>query len=456
MAVSWSIDQVLALAPDASSAKSGKDLAAPRKWSLLGASDVCVWGEIQGSGKDPYRTCIDPGEPAFKCTCPSRKFPCKHSLGLFLILSQQPGALTDKEPPPWAAEWLAKRAQKAEKKAAQAAAPAEPPDPEAAAKAAAAAEKRAVAREAKVAAGLEDLEVWLRDLVRSGFAALPGKTSGFWETPAARLVDAQAPGLARRVRELDGITATGDRWPTRLLERLALIHLACEAWPRMNALAPTTQADLRAVIGFTEKQDDILAQAAVRDRWLVLGQRVEEEDRLRVQRTWLCGAQTRRSALCLTFAAANQPLDTSLVPGTVIDADLAFFPSACPLRVLVKERHGDPSQLQPETAAFPHATVAEAVAFAAESFIANPWLEQVPFGLSGVTPLWLDESWLARDSAGQALPLNVTDEQGWRLAAVAGGHPVALAGEWDGESLRPLSVWAEGRFSQVARRQIQS
>lgn len=96
MAASWNTEQVLALAPDASSAKSGKDLSAPRKWKSLGANDACGCGEIQGSGKSPYQTSIDLSEPAFKCTCPSRNFPCKHGLGLFLILAQQPGAMTQR------------------------------------------------------------------------------------------------------------------------------------------------------------------------------------------------------------------------------------------------------------------------------------------------------------------------------------------------------------------------
>src|SRR3954468_8235398 len=97
----WTPEQVLALAPDASSAKSGKDLSTPRKWLTLGVNDTCAWGSIQGSGKNPYQTSIDFTGPAFKCTCPSRKFPCKHGLGLFLILAQQPGAVTEKEPPQW-------------------------------------------------------------------------------------------------------------------------------------------------------------------------------------------------------------------------------------------------------------------------------------------------------------------------------------------------------------------
>ena len=97
--MAWNVEQILALAPDPSSAKAGKDLSAARKWKTLGLSAACAWGSVQGSGKDPYQTCIDLAEPAFKCTCPSRKFPCKHGLGLGLILAQQPAALTETEPP---------------------------------------------------------------------------------------------------------------------------------------------------------------------------------------------------------------------------------------------------------------------------------------------------------------------------------------------------------------------
>ena len=444
VAMPWTVEQVLALAPDASSAKSGKDLSAARKWTTLGANDVCAWGAIHGSGAKPYQTSIDFTGPAFKCTCPSRKFPCKHGLGLFLILAQQPAALTEKSPPAWVTEWIAKRVEKEDKKAAKAAAPETPPDPEAAAKAAAAAERRAAARESKVSAGMNDLAIWLKDLVRAGFAALPSKASSFWETPAARLVDAQAPGLARRISALDGVSTTGEGWPTRLLREAALLHLARESWSRIDALPSGTQADLRATLGFTISQEEVLAQTGVRDHWLVAGRRVEEEERLRVQRTWLFGRKTKRPALCLSFSAGpNQPLDVSLVPGNTIEAELAFFPSAWPLRALVKQRFGSPQDSLPD---LPHATIAETNAFASQAFATNPWLERVPLALGAVRPLKRGDEWIVSDEAKQCLPLTVPENKAWQILALSGGRAIALTGEWDGEQLSPLSVWAEGRF----------
>jgi hypothetical protein len=105
------MEQVLALAPDANSAKAGQQLSSLKHWGLLGQQKSMVWGECQGSGKLPYRTQIDLSEPAFRCTCPSRKFPCKHALGLFLIFASDPTQLSDHSRPDWVQEWLEKRSQ---------------------------------------------------------------------------------------------------------------------------------------------------------------------------------------------------------------------------------------------------------------------------------------------------------------------------------------------------------
>jgi hypothetical protein len=240
MPINWTTEQVLALAPDPASAKAGKDLAGQRKkWDGLGQDERAAWGQCQGSGSKPYQTKIDLSEPAFSCSCPSRKFPCKHGLGLFLLLVQQPAGFAGGSPPAWVADWLASRAKKGEDKARkaeqkqQAAA-----DPEQARKLAEQQAKRAAERQAKVDAGMNDLARWLGDLARRGLAAARGEPYSFWEGPAARLVDAQAPGLARQVRELAGVCTTGDGWQDRLLERVGRLHLLVEGYRRLDSLPP--------------------------------------------------------------------------------------------------------------------------------------------------------------------------------------------------------------------------
>src|SRR4051794_17368490 len=116
MTVALTAAQVLALAPDTSAAAAGRGLAAPRHWVTLGRADGLAWGECKGSAKLPYQTAVDLAGPAFKCSCPSRKFPCKHGLGLLLLLEAQSNAFAEADPPEWVTSWLAGRAKRAEPK----------------------------------------------------------------------------------------------------------------------------------------------------------------------------------------------------------------------------------------------------------------------------------------------------------------------------------------------------
>ena len=442
MPKTYTAEQILALAPDAAAAQAGKGLATARKWQTLGRDDRSVWGECQGSGAKPYQTRLDLDEPAFKCSCPSRKFPCKHALGLFLLFADQSSLFKEAAPPAWVAEWLASRDQREQKQAEKQAEKAARPVDEAAQA------KRAASRDAKVETGLRDLDLWLHDLIRNGLATAATQPLNFWLNPAARLVDAQAPGLARRVRDLATLPASGEGWQDRLLQRLSQIHLLIESYRRLEALAPEMQAEVRTQIGWTQDQDQVLNAAGVRDQWWVLGQRVQEEDRLRVQRTWLWGQTTAWPALILNFAYGAQPFsEMSLMPATTIDATLAYFPAAFALRALIKDQ---PVMVDSHAAPLGFATLADAFAAYAEALIRNPWLDRYPFTLQNVWPIQRNDFWYLRDQVGHTISLSPYSVQGWTLFALSGGQPITVSGEWNGEALWPLSVWANDRFVQVS------
>src|SRR5437016_48024 len=107
----WSADQVLSLAPDAAAQRAARSLAGDKGWCESGVSagevPPTVWGLCQGSGVQPYQTCVDLTEPAYRCSCPSRKFPCKHTLALLLRWTS--GAAPDAPAPAWVHEWQASR-----------------------------------------------------------------------------------------------------------------------------------------------------------------------------------------------------------------------------------------------------------------------------------------------------------------------------------------------------------
>jgi len=436
-------EQVLALAPDAASIKAGQGLSNPGKWVSLGRDDRAVWGECQGSGKNPYRTQADLTGPAFQCSCPSRKFPCKHGIGLLLLLAATPARVSETAAPAWVAEWLTKRQASAEKKAAKAEAEDAPVDPETVAKREADRTKRAAKREDRVRAGLIDLETWLGDLARQGLAHAKQQPAQYFDTIAARMIDAQAPGIARRLREWPGVFASGDGWADRALAEAGTLRWLLHGFSRLDTLPEGLGASVRQAIGWTTAEQELEGAELQRDRWQVIGQIVEEEDRLRVQRTWLIGEETRRPALCLSFAATNQPLDLSLIPGTVIEASVAYYPSGAPLRALVRERHGEPKAL---VNAIGCETFAEALQRTAELLAGDPWLERTPCLVRECLPLRRDDTWWLCDRDGAIVPLARQFPHAWALLALSGGAPVTVFGEWDGHALHPLSTIAGERF----------
>jgi hypothetical protein len=360
---------------------------------------------------------------------------------LFLLLANQPQAFTEKSPPAWVNEWLESRFKRAEQKAEKQQAADKPIDEAAQA-------KRATAREAKVTAGVQELELWLRDLVRNGLAAAQTQPPQFWERMAARLVDAQAPGLARLVREMGGTAASGANaanskcWQGRLLERASKLHLLIEGYKRIQGLPEENQADIRANVGWTINQEELLTQLGIRDRWLVAGSRVEQEERLRVQRVWLWGETTNRAAMILHFAHGHQPLDASLVTGTKFEAELVFYPGAYALRALVKERF---SEIEQADTLPGYETIFAAVAAYAAAMARNPWIEQFPILLTNVTPVRRNDVWALNGGDEHVLPIH-SSVDAWAILAISGGHPLALFGEWDGDFLWPLSAWAENEL----------
>lgn len=422
-------EAVLALAPDDASAKAARGLVAPARWPLRGADERAVWGECQGSGSKPYQTQVDLAGPAFRCTCPSRKFPCKHGLALLLMKVQDGAAFSAGPPPAWVAEWLASRAEKAQQQEARAAARTDaPPDPDAGAGAIA---KREAQRWQRIEAAGEDLSRWLADQLAQGLGALNAGATAAWATMAARLVDAQAPGLAQRVREAaDGI----GEGPERTLARLALLQLACDGLARRAALPPAEQADLRMLLGWPLDRADVLAQgSAVADRWCVLAVALDErEPRLTERRVWLHGRASGRRALLLEHAFAGKGFEQGWVAGVDVEASLVFYPSAAPLRAVCDAPAVAGIGTLPD-AEDEWQRIAERVA-------AQPFVPLHPL-------LWRDavllhaEGWLAV-AGGRALPLAIDPGDAWALQARGGGRPLQLAGEWDGRRFAPLTAWA--------------
>jgi hypothetical protein len=455
--VRWTAEQVLALAPDAASRKAGSRLGVAGPWSAAGTDEGAVWGLCKGSGGKPYQTVVaihdgggtdapaDSGVssgPGYKCTCPSRKFPCKHALGLLLLWGAGEGAVPlVEQPPDWAGPWLSARRERAGRRAggqqaADRTGDGRTADP-------AAARKRAERRAERIAAGASDLEQRLTDLVRGGLAGADRAGYGAWDETAARMVDAQAPGLAARVRELGAVAGSGTGWPARLLEECALLHLLDRAYLGVTDLPAPLAATVRTRVGVPTDTAELLAaeEALVRDRWLVLAQQDSDDGRLTTRRIWLHGEESRRVALLLSFGAAGRAPDLRLPTGLVLDARLAYYPGAQPLRAALGEQYAAPAA----GGVPPGSAVGAALAAYGEVLADDPWVESWPVVLSGVVPIPGPGGWQLADADGDdAVPVDPRCHERaglWRMVSVSGGKPVSVFGECGHRGFTPLTAW---------------
>ncbi|GAA3374565.1 SWIM zinc finger family protein [Streptomyces sannanensis] len=445
----WTAEQVLALAPDAASSKAGSRLGVAGPWSEAGCAPGAVWGLCKGSGSKPYQTVVDTAGLAYKCSCPSRKFPCKHALGLLLLRATDERAVPDGAAPDWAEQWLEERRQRTEKRGAEGSPTSGgPSDPEAA-------RRRAERRAERVTAGAMELEQRLADLLRGGLAAVEQGGYGHWEETAARMVDAQAPGLASRVRELGAIPGSGPGWPVRLLEECALLHLLDHAWLNRDHLPKPLAATVRTRIGLPVSAEG----TAVRDSWLVLAQYDTQDGKLTTRRAWLYGQRSQRTALVLDFGAAGRAPGLALPVGLAIDAELTPYPGAGQLRAALGERFGAPAPIE---APPPGHSAAEALDLYGRALRDDPWLDFWPVTLSGVIPIPAEDGWQLADAwgspraegpgGGSALPVPsaALSRSGlWKLAAISGGAPVTVFGTCGHRGFTPLAAWAQGTAETV-------
>ena len=228
-----------AAAPSAEAARNGRGLVLKGKFANLSVSDdgTLLFGECQGSGKEPYRCSCDfarPEQPTHRCNCPSRQFPCKHCLGLLYAYAQgKPFA-----PAPVPDDLRARREKvqaRAEKKHAEASQPRQ-------------VNKSALAK--KVKAQLDGIDVLRRltlDLVRVGVGNMNAKLARQTEEQAAQLGNAYLPGAQSALYADTKLFAgdhgqVADRPPAR---REAVYGEALDQLGRLHALVKQGRAYLQ-------------------------------------------------------------------------------------------------------------------------------------------------------------------------------------------------------------------
>src|SRR5262249_28605998 len=308
--MSLTLQRIEGLAPDQASLAAARKLLKPSGWPTLAEGEGLIWGECQGSGGTPYRVGVSEADAGYKCTCPSRKFPCKHTLALMWMRADRAASFAPAPIPEWVKDWLSRRrgtskaASKSEDEAERTKSRpsirlTEIPeaganvDPKAEQRAAAARERNRLEREAAVLAGLEDLDTWLSDQVQHGMANFVAQTAQACRTIAQRLVDAKASGLAGRLDALSArlFTLPGPMRPSAAIRELGQVHLISQAYRRATQLPELLAADAKQAVGWSVTREALLSDTEalrVSAKWRVFAVLSEAQpDRLRRVETWL-------------------------------------------------------------------------------------------------------------------------------------------------------------------------
>ena len=453
----WTVEQIAAVAPSSKSVAAAEPLAAATRWSALGGDERALWGRCRGSGAEPYDTTVDHVEVAWRCTCPSRKLPCKHALALLLLWVR--GGVPDASRPESVASWIARRDQRtaAEGRSGASDVASEQPGPGSPGESDAPAtntpsptdrdalDKSRNDRVARMMEGLTELDRWLEDRMRTGLADPALARYNTWDQLAARLVDARAGALANRVRRLAGLVGASPEWHAEVLAELGTLHLLSQAGRRLPELPGPLADAVATASGWQVRQADVLAGVPDTDEWFVAGRSDVREDRIEVRRLWLRGTQSGRWAMLLSFAAYQQSLDDSFSVGTIVHADLHRYPGGS-LRALAGRRYADPLPFaRPEAI-----SIAEACDQIGAAVAEQPWLERYPATVSA-SPSVLDGRWVLTDATG-SLPLQGDVRTLATLLAAASDGPVTITVEWTPWGVQPLTVHLVDRTLDVGPR----
>lgn len=473
----WEIEQVEAIAPSAAAVTAAQGLASPANWRAVGANERALWGAYQGSGAEPYETVVDHVHVGFACTCPSRKFPCKHALALLLLWVR--GQVPETLAPARVESWIVRRGGPGHGSVGSGGAmapqagnesnsgsgtglnndsnssPNPDPAPNPVDESPTDRDSARNDRVKRMEAGLTELDRWLDDRIRTGLSDPSLAQYSTWDLLAARLVDAQAGSLANRIRRLAGLVGASPDWHGDVLAELGMLHLLSQAGRHLGSL-PSPLADAVATsVGWQVRQADVLAGVPDTDQWVVAGRSDTREDRIEVRRYWLRGASSGKWALVLSFAAYRQSLDTSLTVGSVIDVDLHRYPGNA-LRAIVGAYHAP--HRHDATLGYdrpPAITVAEACDEIGQMLVGEPWLDRLPVTLRAALT-WAGGQWVLTDDSG-SLPVveperSLIDSGISTLLAVGGGAPLDVTVEWTRHGVLPLTIHLADRSIDIGPR----
>ncbi len=387
-------EEILDISPDSASTKNAQKLYNKTKW-IVKKSQRAIWSEIYGSGKKPYLTQIDIGSLAFKCSCPSRKFPCKHGLALGLYLASHGiESITQDSEPIWVEEWINKRTKKRQEK------PKEVKSPEKL-------KENLEAKWEKASKDIEVLEMWLLDNMKLGILNFPNYDYSYWQELRKRMVDIKLSGINIFFTLLEEIDYEAE-WEESVLLILSDLYLLIESIKRYKTLEENFKNELERLLGWSlSKQKLLLDEKAtiIDDTWMVVGVDIDKSESLTSRKVYLYGIKNNKWAYILEFSHGGSYFEDQFTKGSFIKAKLVFDSGVLQIRAYLKERDTTPSKIDYNLIK-PIESIQLAYQYYKKRKIIFPWLFEQPLFIAQCNIVKHSKRYYLVDKENSVIALN--------------------------------------------------
>jgi len=391
-------EYILGISPDASSTKNANKIFSTTKWSVY-RSDRAVWCEIYGSGKKPYLTQLDIQNIAFKCSCPSRKFPCKHSLALGLYIADRGlDTIGMSDEPLWVKEWIDKRVAKAQKQTTT---------PKV--KSQESIKKLEAKRWSSAKENVSFVADWLADSIKLGILDLPNRDYGYWEDLKKRMVDLKLVGFNRFFTKLQNLNYAKS-WESEAVYVLSDMHQLVASIKNYQYLDSEFKAELAMLLGWSSSKKELLAQndtKIVNDMWIVVNIHISYEDRLKVRKVYLYGVESNCFAYILDFVPESRYFEELYTKSTMIKAQLVFYDGVIKQRAIIKTKESVDRYIPTSLKSVD--SLHEAYSNFKEALISFPWVWEYPVFVSSCSIVSKDDEFYIVDRFDNLVALGDMD-----------------------------------------------
>lgn len=428
-------EQILALAPDAASAKSSEKIAMAASWLECNKNGDVIWGEFKGSANYQVRATIT--SQKFKCNCPSRKLPCKHSVGILLKHFDMPDYFNLKDIPDAINDWY-KKVSKTETVLNEEDMPNIKQETPVKKKAS---QKSILAKEAKITKGLQELKLRMEDIVKFGISSL---SPSLKDEIAKRMIDYQLSGISSIFRE-DFSNTSDSCLPKIVCRDFAKIYLAINAWEKRDSLPAILKNDLFAFLGYNQNELAFFENEAEISNFYVAGvANYKLHGNVTAKYIWLINEDNMPIYLLYYQHKSSLTQENTPLVGSRIRANINYYLSASKQRVTFVSAFEYLNNMQEEFISFicknSESSILSALLKCNSKLAQNPWQKYFIIYVNCLKVIEHKQELYLQDKLGNVLTIHPKFVEKWELIALCSVKLSTIVAHWDGIYAYPLTI----------------